>query len=282
MWPGFDPTLYTREQYAAHVASLPASALSWVKFIVLHNTGSPTLEQWLDGGVSEAQRLINLERYYDVTEHWHAGPHGFISPTHICGFSDPTKPGVHASCFNSISLGFEMVGDYSTESFTSGPGSQVRDNAVFALALWHRKLNLRPDGYRYGVCGLHFHHDCLRDHHACPGGNVDRADMVARVLAQMGTLGGATPQALDGATLGPLTRAPAPPSPPPPISTYLRLGSSGVAVAALQRELGLVVDGRFGKATESAVQGWQAAHSLIADGVVGPVTAEALVAGATK
>lgn len=267
MWVGFDPTIYSQAQYQAHVESLPHQ--SWVKFIVLHNTGSPTLAQWMDAGVSEVQRLLNLEHYYEVTEHWHSGPHGFISPTHICGFADPTKPGVHASCFNSVSLGFEMCIDASTEAFAIGPGAQVRDNAVFTLAVWHRKLGLRPDGYRYGASGLHFHKDCMRDHHDCPGKKVDRADMVSRVLAKMGVSSGpATP-------LTPLPQAAAPPT-VPALSSYLHVGSTGAAVERLQKAVSATVDGQFGKLTEAAVEKYQTAHNLVADGIVGPKTLAAL------
>ena len=84
MWPGFNPTLYTRDEYSTYVNGLPS--VPWVQFIVLHNTGSPSLAQWLDGGASEAQRLQNLEYYYEFTEHWHAGPHGFISPNSYLRF----------------------------------------------------------------------------------------------------------------------------------------------------------------------------------------------------
>jgi hypothetical protein len=184
MWKGFNPTIYDRADYAAYVGTLPAQP--WVKYLVLHNTAAPSLEQWLHGGASEKQRLTNLQSYYENELHWHAGPHAFISPAHICGFSDPTQPGVHASCFNSASLGFEMVGDYDSESFTSGPGADVRDNTVFCLATWYKKLGLRPDDYSYGVKGLHFHKDCKPDHHDCPGKNVDRDDLIQRILAEMG------------------------------------------------------------------------------------------------
>jgi hypothetical protein len=47
---------------------------------------------------------------------------------------------------------------------------------------------LRPDGFRLGVRGLHFHKECRRDHHDCPGRNVVKADVVARVLTQMAAL----------------------------------------------------------------------------------------------
>ena len=81
-----------------------------------------------------------------------------------------------------------MVGDYASESFDTGSGAQVRDNAVAALAVLHSKLGLRPDGFKLGVHGLHFHKECTRDHHDCPGRNVVKADVVARVLSQMASL----------------------------------------------------------------------------------------------
>ena len=60
---------------------------------------------------------------------------------------------------------------------------------------------------------------------------------------------------------------------------YLRLVSPqlyGVDVAALQHHLRIDVDGVFGPVTAHALQTWQGAHHLAADGVVGPETARVL------
>ena len=123
--------------------------------------------------------------------HWHSGVHLFVAPNLIWNLCDLTQEGVSVSCWNHLTLGIEMIGDYATEEFEAGPGAQVRDNAVAAMAVLHRKLGLRPDGYRKGVSGLHFHKECSRDHHDCPGRNVVKADVVARVLAKMQALSGA-------------------------------------------------------------------------------------------
>ena len=194
MWKDFDGKPYTREELLAHVTALPP--IHWARFITLHNTGSPTLEQWEAGGTTPAQRIKNLQHYYEVNEHWHAGPHLFIDREHIWGFTDLTVSGVHASCFNGGAIGIEMVGDYSVETFDP----HVCDNAVFAMGGIHRKLGIRPDGLVYGKSGLHLHKDCRRDHHDCPDKHVDRADMVERVLAAIAELDkGEVAAALKGA-----------------------------------------------------------------------------------
>jgi peptidoglycan hydrolase-like protein with peptidoglycan-binding domain len=51
------------------------------------------------------------------------------------------------------------------------------------------------------------------------------------------------------------------------------------AVAALQRALGVTVDGAFGPVTERAVEAFQSAHGLLVDGIVGPQTRAALGLG---
>jgi peptidoglycan hydrolase-like protein with peptidoglycan-binding domain len=77
-----------------------------------------------------------------------------------------------------------------------------------------------------------------------------------------------------------------PPPPPPPASGGLTLGSTGDAVKTVQTELNfwasavgfgkLIVDGDFGAKTFSAVMKFQQHEKIVADGVVGPVTAAAL------
>ena len=184
-WEDFDGKPYTKETFALHLDTIAPERLTWCKFITLHNTDIPSLRQWTASGTSPAQRISNLQHLYRDLDHWHQGPHAFVAPDYIWGFSPFTEPGVHASCFNKHSIGIEMVGDYATEDFGSGLGAKVRDNAVWVLACLHHRIGIRPDGFKLGLAGLHFHKDCKQDKHNCPGPKVDRADVVSRILEAM-------------------------------------------------------------------------------------------------
>lgn len=73
------------------------------------------------------------------------------------------------------------------------------------------------------------------------------------------------------------------PVPPPDPHPTLQLGDSGAPVKVLQARLNvwgahLTVDGEFGSGTEQAVMVFQRAHGLTVDGIVGPLTWNALLA----
>lgn len=56
----------------------------------------------------------------------------------------------------------------------------------------------------------------------------------------------------------------------------IKKGSRGDDVAILQRKLNLIADGIFGPITDEAVREFQKSHSLTVDGIVGPKTWDAL------
>lgn len=56
----------------------------------------------------------------------------------------------------------------------------------------------------------------------------------------------------------------------------LRKGNKGSAVKDLQEFLEITADGDFGHGTEAAVKKWQAENGLVADGIVGPKTWDAM------
>ncbi|HEX8067973.1 MAG TPA: transglycosylase family protein [Thermoleophilaceae bacterium] len=77
----------------------------------------------------------------------------------------------------------------------------------------------------------------------------------AALAAEGGTSGGSTEQAQQAS---------------------LSIGSTGKAVKAVQRKLGVSATGYYGTETARAVKRFQRRHGLRADGVVGPATAKAL------
>jgi peptidoglycan hydrolase-like protein with peptidoglycan-binding domain len=52
----------------------------------------------------------------------------------------------------------------------------------------------------------------------------------------------------------------------------LRIGSTGDAVALVQKKVSVEADGWFGPMTEAAVKAYQQANGLVPDGIVGPKT----------
>jgi len=214
MWPNFDGKPYTREQLSARIDACDFSkwkhkngSLGKPAFITLHNTAVPDIKLWMTWTPAKRQQYIhNMQPYYEKMG-WRGGPHFFVTPqADICafGFNDLMAAGTHASCFNNVSIGIEMVGDFSREAFDKGPGAQVADNAIFLLALLHNKIGLTPTPYTYNKQGLHFHIECKADNHGCPGKFVRKPDVVTRVKAKMAELAGPGPQA------APLADAPAP------------------------------------------------------------------------
>lgn len=69
--------------------------------------------------------------------------------------------------------------------------------------------------------------------------------------------------------------APAVPDPQPQ-AVSAPAGADADRIKRIQQIVGVVPDGHYGPLTKAAVSRWQAAHSLQADGVVGPRTAAAM------
>ena len=254
--------------FADHFNRLDFGKASWTpRLFVLHNTEQPSLKQWLDGGDTPEQRLKNLEAYYKGMR-WHSGPHWFVAPDGIWEFCDPLQDGVHCSCANHVAFGCEMVGDYATEPFDHGPGAQVRDNAVQLIATVFKRFAWRPDPLVLWERGLAFHHHCAQDHHDCPGKNVDRADVVARVLKAMGLVG------LDAGVPRPAQDLPA------PVQSSSQVPTSVTWLQTALNRLGarpvLTVDGVFGPLTKVALRSWQLGSDLLATGEPSPMTVAAI------
>ena len=167
-WKGIVGAAFSPDAFDKYCHSL--QWLAWrPSFVALHNTAVPSLAQRPKGFTP--QHMLNLVTYYRDTRKWKAGPHLFIDDKQIWVFTPLTVSGVHSPCFNKVALGVEMLGDYETESFDSGRGLLVRQNAVAALASLHAVLGIDPITLR-----LHKEDTCTD--HNCPGKHVVKADVI--------------------------------------------------------------------------------------------------------
>jgi hypothetical protein len=147
--------------------------LAWrPSFIVLHNTGSPSLAQRPKGLTQ--QNIRDLEAFYRDEQKWKAGPHLFVDDKQIWVFTPLTVSGTHSPSWNKLALGVEMLGDYEKESFSAGRGLKVRRNAVAALATLSAVLGLDPHTLR-------LHREDPLTTHACPGKNVRKLEVIQEV-----------------------------------------------------------------------------------------------------
>jgi hypothetical protein len=153
-------------------------SLSWTKwrpsFIALHNTASPSLAQRPSG--LTLTHIRNLEAFYRDEKGWSAGPHLFVDDLQIWEFTSLTVSGVHSPSWNAIALGIEMLGDFDSESFSSGRGLKVRRNSVAAMVSLSGVLGLDPEGMR-------LHREDPETTHKCPGKNVKKLEVIQEVQA---------------------------------------------------------------------------------------------------
>ncbi|TGE20559.1 hypothetical protein E5K00_21430 [Hymenobacter aquaticus] len=171
-WKGIVGAGFTPAEFDSYCHTLTWPA--WRPgFLVLHNTSIPTLAQRPNG--FRRQHMLDLEHYYRDVQEWNAGPHLFVDDKRIWVFTPLTVSGVHSPSWNKLSLGVEMLGEYATESFTTGRGLNVRHNTIAALATLSAVLGLAPATIR-----LH-KEDPKTSHKGCPGKNVVKAEIIDAV-----------------------------------------------------------------------------------------------------
>ena len=265
------PLHFTIDEFAKYLGGLPAGG--WrPEFPTLHNTGVPSLKQWEAMGNTPQERWgASLNRYYKNLG-WHAGPHLVVCPAYIWVLCDLTKPGVSVSCWNGETIGIEMVGNYEIggDDFTSGDGAKERDNAAAVLAILNDKFVWGDlSEFTLGARGLHFHHDCAADHHACPGSKVTKPDMLARTVK--------------AARPWPLIKTPVLLS-NEALSADHKTAPAILSVDDIQAALNALhvlpiepVDGLVGPITIERVKAFQEAHGCFVDGWVGAETSAAIV-----
>jgi hypothetical protein len=170
-WKGIVAKNYSAKQFDSYCHELQWNA--WrPSFIVLHNTGIPSLAQRPSGFT--LQHIKNLEAFYRDTQKWKAGPHLFIDDKTIWVFTPLTVSGTHSPSWNKEAIGIEMLGNFETESFSTGRGLQVRKNAVNAIATLCGILGLNPNSMK-------LHREDPLTTHACPGKNVRKLEIIQEV-----------------------------------------------------------------------------------------------------
>jgi hypothetical protein len=171
LWKGIVGQSFTTDAFNDYCHQLQWT--TWrPSFVVLHNTAVPTLAQRPIGLTQ--QHILNLERFYRDEQQWSAGPHLFIDDRQIWVFTPLTLSGVHSPSWNNRSLGVEMLGNYETESFSSGRGLRVRQNTIAALRIIHSVLGIDPNTIK-------LHREDPLTTHACPGRNVRKLEIIQDV-----------------------------------------------------------------------------------------------------
>jgi hypothetical protein len=181
-WRGCDPAfeIKTVEELASYIRFLNYTSWRPSNFTI-HNTGSPTLHQWWHS-VPPAQRMVNLRHYYENEMGWSAGPHCFIDGKSWWIFTDFNVKGVHSPSWNGTMLGFEHVGDYSTESATTGLGADVQRMGHELSAICCEFFGWNPEN-------LKFHYEDPATDHACPGKSMQKPVYIDGVRQKMGDAG---------------------------------------------------------------------------------------------
>jgi hypothetical protein len=133
----------------------------------------------------------------------------------------------------------------------------------------------RATAYEYSLDGGHSWSRPAASRSVLVTGLQNKRTYSVRVRALIASLAGAPSVAVSVTPKGPAASAPTRPA----LLPWLRLGSRGSDVVRVQRLLGIPADGIFGVQTAAAVRAFQAAHRLQVDGIVGPQTWGALLAG---
>lgn len=188
MWPA-EKRHFTQEQFGRYIKDIVWR--TWrPSLIIWHNTAAPSLKQWIKTAEEDATkglvpgwtRINNLERYFRVNNGWSGCPHLFVANDFIWVMNPLIAPGVHSPSWNSISIGIEMIGDFSTENDEAGAGLLVKQNTIYATAMICETLGLDP------LKCIKLHKEDPRTTHDCPGKNIaqDKHSMQVAVQDMMG------------------------------------------------------------------------------------------------
>ena len=170
---------FTPAEFAAYVAGIKLTESFRPQFVVIHNTGVPSLDQRKQGWTAQAVRV--LHEFYAKTRKWNGAPHSFIDDREdgIVVFNPLDRRGTHSPSFNGRAWGLEMLGDFDgTDDPTTGRGAKVVQNTAHATAALLDKLGLTANKNT-----IRLHKEDPETDHACPGHLFDKDDFITMVRA---------------------------------------------------------------------------------------------------
>lgn len=229
--------------------------------VVIHNTDAP----YIKPPVAPSKRVQNISVHYKNMG-WSGGPDLFAQYDGRVYPGSPFGKSVGCKGWNGNSLHIEAEGKYTRVSGHSpheGYGKDVWDVMAWATAeflLWM--------GMEATESTIRFHKEGNTTHKTCPGDLIDKEWFINKVRAEMGH--------------SPFYPEPKPETSPNKTRATVARGDTGGQVPVLQKALKNLgyyagaVDGDFGPKTDAAVRAFQAAYKLKVDGVVGPLTWDAL------
>lgn len=191
-YSNYSGVTFNRKEVKAYIESIPTKDLSWVQFLVVHNTGAPSMAQHEatkdsnKDGQNEDDRMRNAKPGYAK---WQGrGPHFWVFKTDPTEDKDyglgtplPNK-GVHSPSWNTTSIGVEMVADFDgTDDPHSPAGANVVDNTAYLFATLLAKLGKVANGNT-----IRLHKEDKKTTHDCPGKLFKKDEFIAKVQKYMG------------------------------------------------------------------------------------------------
>jgi len=207
-WGGIVGKAFAPNDFETYIGTVKFDA--WrPRFIVVHNTSVPDRGKWDEWQrrrppITDEKWGKNLEGFYKG-QGWSGCPHLFVTPAGILVMNHLNRRGTHTPSWNAFSWGVETVGDFERDPFTGA----IKDNLVAALAILHAAAGLQMLPYERGVRGLHLHkEDPATTHKKCPGKNIEKADLIRDVQAEIVRRNGGEHPADEGGNVGVVKTAP--------------------------------------------------------------------------